>query len=173
MRIFWNVFILISDMACKRRIKYPGYCPKQLCSRSPSPTFIGSNTEDSNFKILCTNTLRERNPRNSPKYIQSETWLFGSICSHGISVSLHYNIERHLKYYNVPLFPVNIIARLHFSIVIVTLVTAGRLVSAGIPSTHFSHVFIDEAGHAMEPESCVALAGQTFNNINIFFVIHV
>ena len=51
-----------------------------------------------------------------------------------------------------------------------TLVTAGRLVSAGIPSTHFSHVFIDEAGHAMEPESCVALAGEISNNIIAFFL---
>ena len=41
----------------------------------------------------------------------------------------------------------------------VTLVTAGRLVSAGIPEQHFSHCFIDEAGHAMEPEAAVALAG--------------
>ena len=88
----------VSDMACKRRIKYPCHCPKQLCSRSPSPTFSGSNTEDSNFKILCTNTLRERNPRKSPKYIQSETRLFRPICSHEVSVSLHYNIEKHLKY---------------------------------------------------------------------------
>ena len=40
-----------------------------------------------------------------------------------------------------------------------TLITAGRLVSAGIPDKHFSHVFIDEAGHAMEPEACVAISG--------------
>ena len=51
-----------------------------------------------------------------------------------------------------------------------TLVTAGRLVSAGIPSTHFSHVFIDEAGHAMEPESCVALAGQISYKVITFFL---
>ena len=42
---------------------------------------------------------------------------------------------------------------------VVTLITAGRLVSAGIPDKHFSHVFIDEAGHAMEPEACVAISG--------------
>ena len=42
----------------------------------------------------------------------------------------------------------------------VTLVTAGRFVSAGIPEKHFSHVFIDEAGHAMEPEACIPLAGK-------------
>ena len=44
-------------------------------------------------------------------------------------------------------------------VVVVTLITAGRLLSAGIPDRHFSHVFIDEAGHAMEPEACVAISG--------------
>ena len=39
--------------------------------------------------------------------------------------------------------------------------TSGRLVSAGIPKNHFNHVFLDEAGHAMEPGACVALAGNT------------
>ena len=47
----------------------------------------------------------------------------------------------------------------YFRVVVVTLITAGRLLSAGIPDRHFSHVFIDEAGHAMEPEACVAISG--------------
>ncbi|XP_045165133.2 putative helicase MOV-10 [Mercenaria mercenaria] len=46
-----------------------------------------------------------------------------------------------------------------YRIIITTLVTAGRLVSANFPSGHFSHVFIDEAGHAPEPEALIALAG--------------
>uniref|UniRef100_A0A8C2R6P8 RNA helicase n=1 Tax=Capra hircus TaxID=9925 RepID=A0A8C2R6P8_CAPHI len=33
------------------------------------------------------------------------------------------------------------------------------LVSAQFPIDHFTHIFIDEAGHAMEPESLVAIAG--------------
>ena len=35
----------------------------------------------------------------------------------------------------------------------------GRFVSAKFACDHFSHVFIDEASHATEPESVVALAG--------------
>ncbi|NXQ19914.1 SDE3 helicase, partial [Peucedramus taeniatus] len=46
-----------------------------------------------------------------------------------------------------------------YRIIITTLVTAGRLVSANFPSGFFSHVFIDECGHAVEPESLVAIAG--------------
>ncbi|NWI87216.1 SDE3 helicase, partial [Pitta sordida] len=47
----------------------------------------------------------------------------------------------------------------HYRILITTLVTAGRLVSADFPPGFFSHVFIDECGHAVEPESVVAIAG--------------
>ncbi|NXI28627.1 SDE3 helicase, partial [Sterrhoptilus dennistouni] len=46
-----------------------------------------------------------------------------------------------------------------YRIIITTLVTAGRLVSANFPPGFFSHVFIDECGQAVEPESIVAIAG--------------
>ncbi|NXU69045.1 SDE3 helicase, partial [Horornis vulcanius] len=46
-----------------------------------------------------------------------------------------------------------------YRIIITTLVTAGRLVSANFPPGYFSHIFIDECGHAVEPESVVAIAG--------------
>ncbi|PFX21336.1 putative helicase MOV-10 [Stylophora pistillata] len=44
-------------------------------------------------------------------------------------------------------------------LVVCTLITAGRLVSAEIPNHHFTHVFIDEAGHSLQPECLVPLAG--------------
>ncbi|XP_073471824.1 putative helicase MOV-10 [Aquarana catesbeiana] len=46
-----------------------------------------------------------------------------------------------------------------YRVIITTLVTAGRLTSANFPSGHFTHVFIDESGHAVEPESVTAVAG--------------
>ncbi|KAM9001976.1 helicase MOV-10 isoform 1-T1 [Sarcophilus harrisii] len=46
-----------------------------------------------------------------------------------------------------------------YRVLITTLFTAARLVSAEFPPGHFTHVFIDEAGHAMEPECLVAVAG--------------
>ncbi|MEE6512435.1 hypothetical protein FKM82_019425 [Ascaphus truei] len=46
-----------------------------------------------------------------------------------------------------------------YRVIITTLVTAGRLVSANFPQGHFSHVFIDESGHAVEPECVTAIAG--------------
>uniref|UniRef100_A0A8C5MH71 RNA helicase n=1 Tax=Leptobrachium leishanense TaxID=445787 RepID=A0A8C5MH71_9ANUR len=46
-----------------------------------------------------------------------------------------------------------------YKVVITTLVTAARLVSANFPEGHFTHVFIDESGHAVEPECVTAIAG--------------
>ncbi|XP_015241015.1 PREDICTED: putative helicase mov-10-B.1 [Cyprinodon variegatus] len=48
---------------------------------------------------------------------------------------------------------------MEYKIVVTTLLTAGRLVSGDIPSGHFTHVFVDEAGHAVETECLVPLAG--------------
>ena len=43
-------------------------------------------------------------------------------------------------------------------IVIATCVTAGFLHSLGLGVGHFTHVFIDEAGQATEPESLLAIS---------------
>ncbi|XP_056129615.1 putative helicase mov-10-B.2 [Lampris incognitus] len=48
---------------------------------------------------------------------------------------------------------------MEFKIIVTTLLTAGRLVTGGIPPGHFTHVFVDEAGHAVETECIVPLAG--------------
>ncbi|XP_041709795.2 putative helicase mov-10-B.1 isoform X1 [Coregonus clupeaformis] len=46
-----------------------------------------------------------------------------------------------------------------YSVMVTTLITAGRLVTGGVPLGHFSHVFVDEAGHAVETETIIPLAG--------------
>ncbi|XP_048877491.1 putative helicase mov-10-B.1 isoform X2 [Brienomyrus brachyistius] len=46
-----------------------------------------------------------------------------------------------------------------YKVIVSTVVTAGRLVSGGVPTGHFTHIFVDEAGHAMEPECLIAIAG--------------
>ncbi|XP_046881375.1 putative helicase mov-10-B.1 isoform X1 [Hypomesus transpacificus] len=48
---------------------------------------------------------------------------------------------------------------MQYKVLVTTLVTAGRLVSGGVPAGHFSHVFVDEAGQAVEPECVIAVAG--------------
>eukprot|EP00117_Sycon_ciliatum_P045094 scpid24971/ scgid32453/ Putative helicase mov-10-B.1 len=44
-------------------------------------------------------------------------------------------------------------------LVVCTLTTSGRLVSAGMSRDHFTHIFIDECGHAVEAECLIPLSG--------------
>jgi len=46
-------------------------------------------------------------------------------------------------------------------------VFVGRLVSGGIPVDHFSHIFVDEAGHAVEPETIISVGGGTLYRITL------
>jgi len=48
---------------------------------------------------------------------------------------------------------------MEYRVIVTTLVTAGRLVSANFPPQHFSHIFIDESGQSTEPETLIAVAG--------------
>ncbi|KAH3800819.1 putative helicase MOV-10 [Dreissena polymorpha] len=46
-----------------------------------------------------------------------------------------------------------------YRIIVTTLMTAGRMVTARFPKNHFTHIFIDEGGHAVEPECIVPITG--------------
>jgi len=46
-----------------------------------------------------------------------------------------------------------------YKVIVSTLITAGRLVTANFPPQQFSHIFVDEAGQATEPETLIAIAG--------------
>ncbi|XP_023280958.1 putative helicase mov-10-B.2 isoform X2 [Seriola lalandi dorsalis] len=48
---------------------------------------------------------------------------------------------------------------MEYTIMVTTLMTAGRLVTGGIPEGHYTHMFVDEAGHAVETECLIPLAG--------------
>ncbi|KAM7006470.1 putative helicase mov-10-B.1 [Tautogolabrus adspersus] len=48
---------------------------------------------------------------------------------------------------------------MEFKVIVTTMFTAGRLVSTGVPVGHFTHVFLDEAGKAEEPQCIIAVAG--------------
>uniref|UniRef100_A0AAR2JEJ9 RNA helicase n=1 Tax=Pygocentrus nattereri TaxID=42514 RepID=A0AAR2JEJ9_PYGNA len=46
---------------------------------------------------------------------------------------------------------------MQYKILVTTVFTAGRLVTGGLPVGHFTHIFVDEAGHAVESEVIVGL----------------
>lgn len=64
----------------------------------------------------------------------------------------------------------------HSRIVVATCVTAGTLHSLKLPVGHFSHVFVDEAGQATEPECLLPMSllagteGQVMNMYTIFIL---
>ncbi|XP_050506187.1 putative helicase mov-10-B.1 isoform X2 [Diabrotica virgifera virgifera] len=48
---------------------------------------------------------------------------------------------------------------LKYRILLTTVVTSARLVNGGVPSNHFSHIFIDESGYATETQTLIPIAG--------------
>ena len=44
-----------------------------------------------------------------------------------------------------------------FRVVVSTCCSAALIRAAGVPEGHFTHVFVDEAGHAVEPELLIPL----------------
>ena len=42
-----------------------------------------------------------------------------------------------------------------------------RLVSANFPAGHFTHIFLDESGHAIEPEAVIPIAGNSISWKNL------
>uniref|UniRef100_A0A3B4CLG4 RNA helicase n=1 Tax=Pygocentrus nattereri TaxID=42514 RepID=A0A3B4CLG4_PYGNA len=48
---------------------------------------------------------------------------------------------------------------MEYTILVTTVCTAGRLVTGGLPVGHFTHIFVDEAGHAVESEAIIGIAG--------------
>jgi helicase MOV-10 len=54
-----------------------------------------------------------------------------------------------------------------FRAVVTTCVSASVASGIGIPRGHYSHIFIDEAGHATEPEAFVSIKTMADNSTNI------
>ncbi|KAK7684935.1 hypothetical protein QCA50_011770 [Cerrena zonata] len=68
----------------------------------------------------------------------------------------------------VPIFGVPPLAVLRrYKVVVVTCVSAPVLHGVGLPRGHFTHVFIDEAGQATEPESMASIKLLSDNTTNV------
>lgn len=66
-------------------------------------------------------------------------------------------------HFTVP--PVVILKR--FRIIVSTCVSASFSYGVGLPRGHFSHLFFDEAGHATEPETMIAIKTMANNATNV------
>ncbi|XP_036955977.1 putative helicase mov-10-B.1 [Acanthopagrus latus] len=71
------------------------------------------------------------------------------------SLLKHCNWDQRLESFVFP----NKESLMEYTVVVTTLISAGRLVSGGMPVGHFTHVFVDEGGQAVEPECLITVAG--------------
>lgn len=76
---------------------------------------------------------------------------------------LAYTYIRNEGHFSVP--PLATMKR--FRVVVTTCISASMLSGIGIPRGHYSHVFIDEAGQATEPEAFVSIKTMADNSTNI------
>lgn len=54
-----------------------------------------------------------------------------------------------------------------FRVIVTTCVSSSMLLGVGMPSGHFTHIFIDEAGQATEPEAMIAIKTMADDATNI------
>lgn len=54
-----------------------------------------------------------------------------------------------------------------FRVIISTLISASVPYAIGLPRGHFTHVFVDEAGQASEPEVMIPIKTMADNNTNV------
>jgi len=54
-----------------------------------------------------------------------------------------------------------------YRVIVSTCVSASICSGIGMPRGHFSHIFIDEAGHATEPEAMVSIKGMADGRTNV------
>ena len=100
----------------------------------------------SNHLFYCSNTAADLLTQHLVKDIPSTELLRLHAASRAKeeivpAVAAASNLTKEGEYF-YPALPL----LMQYKVVVTTLVTAGRLVSAAVPSTHFNFVFIDEAG---------------------------
>lgn len=54
-----------------------------------------------------------------------------------------------------------------FRLVVTTCVSASIAYGVGVPRGHFTHIFVDEAGHATEPEAMIGIKTMADNSTNV------
>ncbi|XP_062921482.1 putative helicase MOV-10 isoform X2 [Mobula hypostoma] len=124
---------------------------KQVLNCIPTAHILACAPSNSATDLLCQRIRRSVEKRHIYRLnAASRNW--DSVPS---DVKEYSNWNESTRSYEVPSKDV----LKQYRVIASTLITAGRLASANFPPGHFSHVFIDEAGHAVEPESIIAIAG--------------
>jgi len=124
---------------------------KQINRMDPSSRILATAPSNAAADLLASRLIKHV-PHSQLLRLHAPSRIHTSIPEDVLGVS---NLNRGSLSFAYP--TVEVLAK--YRVLVVTLVTAGRLVSGSFPKGHFTHVFIDEAGHAMEPEAVIPLAG--------------
>nr|XP_046252029.1 putative helicase mov-10-B.1 isoform X1 [Scatophagus argus] len=125
---------------------------KQIEKNQASCHILACAPSNSAADLLCEKILDSMDPKDKPKVyrIYASSREPKSVpdglkaCSNLVGDCYFYPAKEKLMEYRI---------------IVTTLLTAGRLVTGGIPAGHFTHVFVDEAGHAVETECLIPVAG--------------
>uniref|UniRef100_A0A673ZRL7 RNA helicase n=1 Tax=Salmo trutta TaxID=8032 RepID=A0A673ZRL7_SALTR len=127
----------------------------QLNRVDPLCHILACAPSNSASDLLCERLLGHMDPHCVYRLYASSRPLSTILILTDISLCKHCNWDASQDSF---VFPTKEVL-MGYKVIITTLVTAGRLVSGGIPVGHFTHVFIDESGQAVEPESIIGIAG--------------
>ncbi|KAI8909669.1 P-loop containing nucleoside triphosphate hydrolase protein [Gorgonomyces haynaldii] len=77
-----------------------------------------------------------------------------------------YRVRGSLNNFDIP--PVSDLSK--FRVIVSTCTTSSVLAAIGLPKAHFTHVFIDEAGQALEPEAMIPLNALEHGKDTVFVI---
>ncbi|OCT94290.1 putative helicase MOV-10 [Xenopus laevis] len=124
---------------------------KQVLKLIPDAHVLACAPSNSASDLLCERLLKHVNPKDIYRIIAMSR----DIRTLPEDIKICSNLDSSRKNY---IYPSKQELK-KYKVIVSTLLTASRLVGANFPHGHFTHVFIDEAGHAVEPECVTAIAG--------------
>lgn len=122
---------------------------KQVHRRLPSSRVLAAAPSNAAVDLIAKRLL-EHVPKAQMLRMHAQSRSYNTIPSELLEIS---NVK------NDSVYNLEDSAIKGYRIILCTFVTAARIASASFPPGHITHVFLDECGHAMEPECIAALAG--------------
>ncbi|XP_071332381.1 putative helicase mov-10-B.1 isoform X2 [Trachinotus anak] len=125
---------------------------KQLIKTQPSCTILACAPSNSATDHLCEKILEGTIDNHKLYRLYALHYPVGKIPQ---NLKLWCNLDRLTNKLMIP----PKVKLMKYKIMVTTLLTAGRLVTGGIPPGHYTYIFVDEAGQAAETECIIPIAG--------------
>ncbi|THV07182.1 RNA helicase [Dendrothele bispora CBS 962.96] len=120
-----------------------------IAARLTSASNKGSSTSSTSPGLTKEQLFRAYAPSRSKSQVELELLDFAYLNSSG-----HFSVPPMAKMKS-------------FRVIVTTCVSASIVSGIGMPRGHFSHIFVDEAGQATEPEAMIAIKGMADGRTNV------